>query len=148
MKKIDYILLLIAVIAVLLLGIGAYNNQPVKDPGLKANVTQSVFYGGTGTTNSSTTVNTTSTQVLPNTWSAYARISTRSTSTFSCFIDGATGASSSVANGSGLIFGSVATSTLAGNQSVCFGNFEGCVPYIGPVNCTANVQAAVGIIYH
>lgn len=104
--------------------------------------TAGVFYS-TGTTNASVIVNRSSTQVLPPTWSQYARISNNGTSTISCSADGQTAASSSVTSSVGIII----TPITGGIHKVSFGNGSD-VPYIGSVNCVATVSTTVGVIYH
>lgn len=113
-------------------------------PGIRTGAginTGSVFYA-TGTTNASTTVNTTSTRILPPSWSLFAIISNPSTSTISCSLDGLTAASSSAGANRGLIL----NNNNPGNGKVSFG-YGGDIPYIGAVNCVANVAATVGVIY-
>lgn len=86
--------------------------------------------------NSSTTVNTTSTQVIPAGWQNYAAISTGSTS-ISCYLDGKqTAASSSVGVGAGFI--------IQANSRATFGPL-GDNPYVGPINCVGSGPSVVGI---
>lgn len=86
-------------------------------------------------TNSSTTVNTTSTQVIPAGWQNYAAISTGST-TISCYLDGQQiAASSSVQVGAGFI--------IQANSRATFGPL-GDNPYVGPINCRGAGLSVVG----
>lgn len=106
------------------------------------------LFRGTGTTNSSTTVNTTSTQVIPAGWTNYASISNNSPAIVWCSLDGATAASSSAASGVGVKIGAVST-TFSGEVYACFGPQPNCIGYIGPINCVSSGAAAkIGITYN
>lgn len=132
---------LLSAIVILLFGIGSgYPAQGIKG------VTGKTTFTGTGTTNSSTTVATTSTQVIPAGWSNFAMISNYGTATISCYLDNQTAASSSVTSTAGLNIGAV-SSTFSGEDSVTFGP-QGNIPYVGAINCIASQRAKVGIIYN
>lgn len=108
---------------------------------LQGNQSQSVVYS---LTNSSTTVNTTSTAVIPAGWQTFASITNTGTSTISCYADGQTAASSSVQGNGGLI---VQSNLLPGN-SLTFGPTTNAqIPYVGQVNCLANVKQNVAVSY-
>lgn len=136
--------LLIVVIG-LGLGILAISVKPVTSfSGISS---QSVFRG-TGTTNASTTVNTTSTQVIPAGWNNYASISNNGSAILWCSLDGQNvAASSSAALGVGVKIGAVST-TFSGEVYTCFGPQAGCIGYIGPVNCVAGTSTKVGVTYN
>ncbi len=110
-------------------------------------VSSQTYWTGTGGTNTSSTVNTTSTQILPSTWSLFARISNYGTSTVSCYADNKTAASSSAATNAGINIGMV-SSTFSGESSVCFGPSSGCIPFVGAVNCISSQKATVGLTYY
>lgn len=112
-------------------------------------------FGATGTTIATSTVNTTSTQVIAAGWTNYARIQNPGTSTVSCTLDNLTAASSTAAANKGVIIGpggilqnAVASSTVSPTvpSSACFGPYPGCIPYVGALNCVANVATPVTTI--
>lgn len=147
MKKLDYFLVLAAV-ALVMIGLAYY--KPTSESDIRGSVNQTVFYGS-GTTNTSTIVNTTSTQVLPNTWTSWADIENNGTSTVFCFADGKTAASSSVAINSGLQIGGVTNSSspFNGETSMTFGpSASAYAPYVGSVNCIAAQKTVVGVVYN
>lgn len=131
----------VSALALVILGISLF--KPAGGTLQGGGVIQPVIYGA-GMTQASTTVNTTSTQVLPNTWQTWARITNPGTSTISCYADGQTAASSTVNANAGVL---VQSNLLPGN-SLTFGvTVNADVPYVGSVNCVANVQQKVAAAY-
>ena len=87
-------------------------------------------------TNTSTTVNTTSTTVIPQGWQNLAVISAGST-TLSCYLDNQTAASSSVQVGAGFI--------IQANTRASFGPL-GDTPYVGAINCRGAGVSVAGTV--
>ena len=129
MKTTFYILLG----AVLAVG-AAFFIRPTINQNTGAYVNSAPIYSAT---NASTTVNTTSTQVIAAGWANIAVISTGGTAV-SCYLDGKTAASSSVATGAGYV--------IAANSHASFGPLGHDVPYVGAINCIASATTTVGII--
>lgn len=87
-------------------------------------------------TNTSTTVNTTSTTVVPQGWQNLAVISAGST-TLSCYLDNQTAASSSVQVGAGFL--------IQANTRASFGPL-GDTPYVGAINCRGAGISVAGVV--
>lgn len=142
MKKqtsVTIILLSLGVIAITVLSI------QIKDRGgLLGSVTTDT--SNTGLTTATTTINTTSTQLLASVVNR-ATINNLSTSTITCKPDdqGTTAASSTVVANAGYIIGPQGTAGHSPN--IVFGNcvagMQNCYPFKGTLNCVANVAATV-----
>ncbi|MDI6820934.1 MAG: hypothetical protein QMD65_02020 [Patescibacteria group bacterium] len=129
------LIIVLGIITVTALGILLFSSSDKLDK-LGGVISQSLVTSGM--THNSVTVNTTSTQVLGSNWGLYSRITTGGTA-ISCYADGQTAASSSVAINKGVV--------ITANTWACFGYAFGCLPYVGTVNCLAAATTSVGIFY-
>lgn len=140
------------VIAALLLiaalqAFGIYHGQRV---GLGVAQTDYVDVYGSGVTNATTTINTTSTQIFASV-TKLATLVNNTTSTFSCFMDAANSlvASSSVVAGAGITLSPGATgvansSTLPSQATFgrCNVGSYNCYPFVGALDCVATAKTA------
>lgn len=116
------------------------------------------IYGSTSATNiinttskgfvaSTSTVNTTSTQLFSNVDNNISYLINNTTSTLTCSLDGrsVTAASSSLVSGRGLIVGPTTGTVIPAEVAFgqCVPGTPNCYPTTGSVNCLANVAASV-----
>ena len=108
-----------------------------------------VYTTSGGFTESTTTINTTSTQVFSSV-NQISYIQNYGTSTIWCSLDSktTTAASSSVATGIGVVIGSISSTINGSYPSVaafgqCVAGTYNCFPHAGTVNCLANVATVV-----
>jgi hypothetical protein len=135
MKLENKIILVIIACAIAALTIFSLHTQ---ESSLSSAVSAYDVFGGDGT-NSSTTVNTTSTQVLDGLWSTYARITNTAANLVTCFMDNKTAASSTVTANTGIML----FASSSARSQLCFGKGPDCIPYVGKVNCLANATGVV-----
>lgn len=100
-----------------------------------------------GFTNSTTTINTTST----NLWASVNKVNYmfyNGTSTITCSADAVstTAASSSLASGRGIMWGNVTTGIAKVGFGQCFPGNEQCYLHMGALNCLANIQTVVSVV--
>lgn len=105
-----------------------------------------------GTTNSTTTINTTSTQVFASV-SKWAAIVNPTTAEITCSLDdlGTTAASSTVGTHKGYVIGPHDSASSTNLPAIlqfgeCGPGSYNCIPFNGTVNCVASSQAVVSTI--
>jgi len=145
-------ILVMGVIGILvILGLGA--SRTAVSPNLGGNVISAINTWQSGTTNATTTINTTSTQVIAST-TKWARITNPTTATITCSLDdrGTTAASSTVATSKGIIIGpqqanasSTGIPALLDVGECSVGDFN-CIPFKGTLNCVASAAAVVSVV--
>lgn len=143
-KSIVKLIIYIAIGAAIGSGLVFYTLRPAQQ-NQGAAVNQQVFFSGV--TNGTSTINVTPTTVFSSSaYNLFARISNPNPSTISCYLEATTSTSSTLIAGAGTNIGAAST-TFSGQNSVCFGYAEGCIPYIGKVNCVSAVTTTVGVTY-
>ena len=136
-----------------LVGNAIINRAVAPTNNLQGQVISAINYWQAGTTNSTTTINTTSTQVLAST-TKWARITNPTTAQLTCSLDdlGTTAASSTVAANKGIIIGphqaNASSTGLSAYQDFgeCQTGDGNCIPFKGTVNCVASAAAVVSVV--